>query len=468
MPDDNAIKLRGFAVETMTPSTRETYERQWALFVAWCDAVHANALPALPETIDAYLAHGMKHRAWKQGTIDVVRASIRAVHRAHGFELAGLPSHSNMTSYHHTQDNREANSSEGDVMRAERAKDAPTAKNAHAAKEVWDLCINVNNDRDVRKWLALHGCAGYSDFHEIRALPNSATPHWLTRRNQSTYYTEGYRVVFPLWEIDGSFSGFMARRIHGEGPLCLNSEYGYHRQTFLADAAARTCMKWNGMPKNERYIVNVAFLPTDYLRLLSRGTSSVVMSLADAWTKNMIVRFGKNVHFKLHNNDEPKTLAKTRALIESFQSAFQTIKGNGLTMEIVQPDGRKRANADRQPMLKFVPPPDILDEEPPPETTNATKVAAVSQRFVEQKPAPVAKPDVPSLVVELLRESVESHEEKRTRMDKLRYSPKSRFQFTVSVGERLDRYLAAHQVPKSQGRDAWLALNDLLDKVLPP
>lgn len=281
------------------------------------------------------------------------------------------------------------------------------------------------------------------------------------------------------------------------------------------------------------------------------------MTLADAWTKDMIARFGRNVHFKLHDNYERMTREKTVSLIKSFEAAFNSIKCGTMSMEIVPPNGQSKLRDERQNVLNFVPPPDLLDEpdlddDPPPppvlvKPTPTQKPQAVSaeplrpdiskiqrrrqahqladgtliaacdvvqqniylppelkqevedfragagerisdffclaatarlaqRRGVEQSsvlapsqpPALPARADIPTLVAELLRASTESDDESRARMDKLRYAPKSRFQFTVSVGERLDRYLAAHQVPKSQGRDAWLALNDLLDKVLPP
>ena len=278
------------------------------------------------------------------------------------------------------------------------------------------------------------------------------------------------------------------------------------------------------------------------------------MTLADAWTKDMIARFGRNVHFKLHDNYERVTREKTVSLIKSFDAAFNSIKCGTMSMEIVPPNGQSKLRDERQNVLNFVPPPDLLDElppdllddEPPPpvlvKLTPTQKPQAVSaqplrpaisrslrkrkgrqladgtrdgardviqqniylppelkqemeafraargeqiseffcaaatarlaqERGLEQSPPPPPPPahtDIPTLVAELLRASTESDDESRARMDRLRYSPRSRFQFTTNVGERLDRYLAERQVPKSQGRDAWLALNDLLDKVLPP
>jgi hypothetical protein len=436
-----------------------------------------------------------------------------------------------------------------------------TAKNANAAWEVWQSCLHANKDPGVRDWLAGYG--GISNFHEVRALPSKTVPRWkwLTDRKPAgtTWYSEGYRVVFPLWELDGSFAGILARRVRSQAPLCLTSEYGYHGKWFLADVYARSDIAQHGRASGDSYVANITFLPTDYLRLLGQCARVVVMTLADAWTKDMIARFGRNVHFKLHDNYERMTREKTVSLIKSFEDAFNSIKRGTMSMEIVPPNGQSKLRDERQNVLNFVPPPDLLDDDPPAifdepdlgddppppalaKLTPTQKPQAVSaqplrpaisrslrkrkgrqladgtrdgardviqqniylppelkqemeafraargeqiseffcaaatarlaqERGLEQSPPPPPPPahtDIPTLVTELLRASTESDDEARARMDRLRYSPRSRFQFTTNVGERLDRYIAERQVPKSQGRDAWLALNDLLDKVLPP
>lgn len=446
-------------------------------------------------------------------------------------------------------------------MNSQRKASRQKARNAVAAKQIWDACIHVNDDADVRDWIDRQG--GYRQYSEVRALPQSVTSDLLWHQNfNTTWFNEGHRLILPIWEIDGSFAGIGARRVHDrlqrEGRISwrwVTTEFNQHERMFLADSVARACMATPIGKHAGHRTVNVVFLQTDYLRILSRGATCVVMALVKAWTKDMVARFGERVHFKLHGNDEPKGREKTVSLIKSFEAAFNSIKCGTMSMEIVPPNGQSKPLDKLQSALNFVPPPDLLDEEPPdllddePPTpvlvkpTPTQKPQAVSaqtlrpaisrslrrrkgrqladgtrdgardviqqniylppelkqqmedfraargeqiseffcaaaiarlaqERGLEQSPPPSPLPpahtDIPTLVTELLRASTESHEEKRTRMDKLRYAPRSRFQFTINVGERLDRYLAAHQVPKSQGRDAWLALNDLLDRVLPP
>ena len=429
------------------------------------------------------------------------------------------------------------------------------AKNANAAKMVWESCLHASKDSDVRNWLASYG--GISSAHEVRALPSKTDPRWkwLTYRKRAgtTWYSEGYRVVFPLWELDGSFAGILARRVRGQAPLCLTSEYGYHGKWFLADVHARSCIAQHGRASGDSYVANITFLPTDYLRLMGQCATVIVMTLADAWTKDMIARFGRNVHFKLHDNYEPMTREKTVSLIKSFEAAFNSIKCGTMSMEIVPPNGQSKPRDERQSALNFVPPPDLLDElppdllddEPPPpvlvkptptqkpqtvsaqplrpaisrslrkrkgrlladgtragareviqqniylppelkqemeafRTANGEQIsdffcAAAAARLAQwrgvEQPSPPALPanaDIPTLVAELLRASTESDDGKRERLAQLCYLPQSRFQFSVNVGLRLRKYCEANAVPKTGVRGQWLALDDLLDKVLPP
>lgn len=441
------------------------------------------------------------------------------------------------------------------------------ARNAFEAKVIWDACAHVCDDADVQDWIDRQG--GYRDFSEVRALPQSVTSNLLWHRNLETrWFNEGHRCILPTWEIDGSFAGIAARQVHDRlqregrpGYLWVTTEFNQHQMMFLADSVARACLATPIGKHAKHCTVNVVFLHTDYLRLLSSGATCVVMALAKAWTKDMVARFGERVHFKLHGNDEPNGREKTLALIKSFEDAFRSIATNSMSMGKVQLSGRSKSRPESQRNLPWSAPPDLIDDDPPdifdepdldddpppppvlvkpiptqkPQSVSAEPPRpAISQslrkrqtrqladgtlipacdvvqqniylppelkqevedfragtgerisdffcaaatarlaqwRGVEQSSLPFpptpARTDIPTLVTELLRASTESDDESRARMDKLRYSPRSRFQFTTNVGERLDRYLAAHQVPKSQGRDAWLALNDLLDKVLPP
>lgn len=443
-------------------------------------------------------------------------------------------------------------------MNSQRKASRQKARNAFEAKAIWDACTHVCDDADVRDWIDRQG--GYRQYSEVRALPQSVTSDLLWHQNfNTTWFNEGHRLILPTWEIDGSFAGIAARRVHDrlqrEGRISwrwVTTEFNQHEMMFLADSVARACMATPIGKHAEHRTVNVVFLHTDYLRILSSGATCVVMALAKAWTKDMVARFGERVHFKLHGNDEPKGREKTLSLIKSFEDAFRSIATNSMSIEKVQPFGRSKARAENQPNLPWYPPPDLLDEEPPldllddepppalvksvptqkPQSVSAQPLrpaisrslrkrkgrqladgtrdgardviqqniylppelkqemeafraargeqiseffcAAATARLAQERglkqspPPPPAHTDIPTLVTELLRASTESDDESRARMDKLRYAPRSRFQFTINVGERLDRYLAAHQVPKSQGRDAWLALNDLLDKVLPP
>lgn len=450
-------------------------------------------------------------------------------------------------------------------MSEQRKSQRQRARNAFEAKAIWNACTHVCDDVDVQDWIDRQG--GYRQYSEVRALPQDVTSDLLWHQNfHTTWFNEGHRLILPTWEIDGSFAGIAARRVHDrlqrEGRISwrwVTTEFNQHEMMFLADSVARACMATPIGKHADHCTVNVVFLHTDYLRLLSSGATCVVMALAKAWTKDMVARFGERVHFRLHGNDEPKGREKTLALIKSFEDAFRSIATNSMSMEKVHPFGRSKARAESQPNLPWPAPPDLLDEEPPSlldddppppilvKPTPAQKPQAVSAqpvrpaiskslrkrkgrlladgtrtgareviqqniylppelkhemevfraangeqisdffcaaaaarlaqwRGVKQSSPPALSPspalpvsaDIPTLVAKLLRASTESDDESRARMDKLRYSPRSRFQFTTNVGERLDRYLAEHQVPKSQGRDAWLALNDLLDKVLPP
>src|SRR4051812_30899974 len=74
-----------YAKAEKAPATRKAYETDFRLFRAWCEVKKAGALPALPETVAAYLAHGVAEGA-KASTLGRRLAAIRYAHK-----LASVP-----------------------------------------------------------------------------------------------------------------------------------------------------------------------------------------------------------------------------------------------------------------------------------------------------------------------------------------------------------------------------------------
>jgi site-specific recombinase XerD len=66
------------------PSTRKAYGTDFRLFTAYCDAKGVNALPALRETVAAYLA--AEAQTAKPSTIGRRVAAIRYAHKLVGLE----------------------------------------------------------------------------------------------------------------------------------------------------------------------------------------------------------------------------------------------------------------------------------------------------------------------------------------------------------------------------------------------
>lgn len=75
----------GFAQAEKATATRRAYKTDFRLFREWCEGKRAMALPALPETVAAYLAHGASGGA-KASTLGRRVAAIRYAHK-----LASLP-----------------------------------------------------------------------------------------------------------------------------------------------------------------------------------------------------------------------------------------------------------------------------------------------------------------------------------------------------------------------------------------
>lgn len=74
-----------YAKAEKSPATRRAYGTDFRLFRAWCEEKATEALPALPETVAAYLAHGVEEGA-KASTLGRRLAAIRYAHK-----LASLP-----------------------------------------------------------------------------------------------------------------------------------------------------------------------------------------------------------------------------------------------------------------------------------------------------------------------------------------------------------------------------------------
>ena len=68
--------------DTGAANTRRTYAGQWARFDAWCRALGAQALPAAPVLVAAYLTE--RAETARISTVRVAAAAIGAAHRARG------------------------------------------------------------------------------------------------------------------------------------------------------------------------------------------------------------------------------------------------------------------------------------------------------------------------------------------------------------------------------------------------
>ena len=75
-------RIASAAADAQAPSTRRAYAGQWARFAAWCRARGAEALPAAPVLVAAYLTE--RAETAKISTVRVAAAAIGAAHRARG------------------------------------------------------------------------------------------------------------------------------------------------------------------------------------------------------------------------------------------------------------------------------------------------------------------------------------------------------------------------------------------------
>jgi site-specific recombinase XerD len=76
---------RAYAEQEKSAATRDAYRRDWRQFSEWCHQRRLEPLPALPETIAAYLAH-MADSGLKPASIARKTAALRYAHRLAGHE----------------------------------------------------------------------------------------------------------------------------------------------------------------------------------------------------------------------------------------------------------------------------------------------------------------------------------------------------------------------------------------------
>jgi len=78
-------RATNYARQDKAESTRRAYKSDFDGFRAWCAGRHVNALPALPETVAAFLASEAE-AALKPSTIGRRCAAIRYAHKVGGYE----------------------------------------------------------------------------------------------------------------------------------------------------------------------------------------------------------------------------------------------------------------------------------------------------------------------------------------------------------------------------------------------
>lgn len=78
--DDDVRKVH---LASKSENTLKAYQKQMTTFASWCQDKQVSALPALPETIAAYLVHRMKS-GLSAATIEQALAAIRHFHREAG------------------------------------------------------------------------------------------------------------------------------------------------------------------------------------------------------------------------------------------------------------------------------------------------------------------------------------------------------------------------------------------------
>ena len=77
-------RLRHSLDSSISDNTRTMYNSAWRSFEAWAQGRGALSLPASPPLIAAYLAHLAQERRLSVATVQLHRAALAAVHKAHG------------------------------------------------------------------------------------------------------------------------------------------------------------------------------------------------------------------------------------------------------------------------------------------------------------------------------------------------------------------------------------------------
>jgi site-specific recombinase XerD len=80
-----APRVQEYARASRSKNTLRGYRSDWASFTGWCEALGLVSLPALPETIAAYLT-AMADQGLKSGSIQRRVSAIAANHMASGYE----------------------------------------------------------------------------------------------------------------------------------------------------------------------------------------------------------------------------------------------------------------------------------------------------------------------------------------------------------------------------------------------
>ena len=79
-------RLRHSLDSSVSDNTRKMYASAWRSFEAWAQGRNALSLPASPQLVAAYLAHLAEERRLSVATVQLHKAALAAVHKAHGHD----------------------------------------------------------------------------------------------------------------------------------------------------------------------------------------------------------------------------------------------------------------------------------------------------------------------------------------------------------------------------------------------
>ena len=79
-------RLRRSLDNSVSDNTRAMYNSAWRSFEAWAQAWGAQAMPASPPLIAAYLAHLAEERRLSVATVRLHKAALATVHKAAGHD----------------------------------------------------------------------------------------------------------------------------------------------------------------------------------------------------------------------------------------------------------------------------------------------------------------------------------------------------------------------------------------------